>query len=199
MQMLRIFKVYKLNNKYFPVFGFIAILLVIAANMAIAAQDKYTVAVPGGLAFSEFRGYENWQSVSVSKTEHAFAIILANPVMIEAYRSGIPGNGKPFPEGSKIAKMHYNPVKSTDAPNPTTEVPGTLLNVAFIVKDSKRFTDSDSGGWGYAAFNYNVASDTFAPATENDTPPQSNDAKCGVACHTIAQAKDHMFTAYEKR
>ncbi len=124
--------------------------------MAMAAQDKYTVTVPGGLAFSEFRGYENWQSVSVSKTEHAFAIILANPVMIEAYRSGIPGNGKPFPEGSKIAKMHYNPVKSADAPDPTTEVPGTLLNVDFIEKDSKRFTDSDSGGWGYAAFNYNA-------------------------------------------
>ena len=35
--------------------------------------------------------------------------------MIEAYRSGIPGNGKPFPEGSKIAKMHYSPVKSADA------------------------------------------------------------------------------------
>jgi hypothetical protein len=80
--MLRILKVCKLNNKYFPAFGFIAILLAIAVNMAIAAQDKYTVTVPGGLAFSEFRGYEDWQSVSVSKTEHAFAIILANPVMM---------------------------------------------------------------------------------------------------------------------
>jgi hypothetical protein len=185
--------------KYFPVFGFIAVLLAIAVNMAMAAQDKYTVTVPGGLAFSEFRGYEDWQSVSVSKTDHAFAIILANPVMIEAYRSGIPGNGKPFPEGSKIAKMHYKPVQSADAPDPTTEVPGTLLNVDFIAKDSKRFQDSDSGGWGYAAFDYDAASDTFTAANENDTPPQSNDAKCGVACHTIAQAKDHMFTDYQRR
>ena len=69
----RILKLCKLNNKYFPVFGFTAVLLAIAVNMAMAAQDKYTVAVPGGLAFSEFRGYENWQFVSVSKTEHAFA------------------------------------------------------------------------------------------------------------------------------
>jgi hypothetical protein len=157
------------------------------------------VAVPGGLAFSEFRGYENWQSVSVSKTEHTFAIILANPVMIEAYRSGSPGNGKPFPDGSKITKIHYKPAKSADAPNPTTEVPGTLLNVDFIEKDSKRFLDPDAGGWGYAAFDYNTASDTFTPANEDDTPPQSNDAKCGVACHTIAQAKDHIFTEYPKR
>ncbi|WP_423414474.1 cytochrome P460 family protein [Hyphomicrobium sp. B1] len=91
---------------------------------AISAQDKYTVRVPGGLSFSEFKGYENWQAVSISKTDHAFALILANPVMIEAYRSGIPGNGKPFPEGSKIAKVHYKPVKSDDAPDPSTELPG---------------------------------------------------------------------------
>ena len=172
-------------------------MLAVLGGVTLAAQDKYTVTVPGGLAFSEFKGYEDWQSVSVSKTEHAFAIILANPVMIEAYRSGIPGNGKPFPDGSKIAKIHYEPAKSADAPDPTTEVPGTLLNVDFIEKDSKRFPDG--GGWGYAAFNYNAASDTFTPATENDSPPQANDAKCGVACHTIAQAKDYIFTAYEKR
>jgi hypothetical protein len=197
--MLRILKMCKLNNKYFPAFGFIAVLAAIAVNMAVAAQDKYTVKVPGGLAFSEFRGYEAWQAVSVSKTDHAFAIIVANPAMIEAYRSGIPGNGKPFPDGSKIAKMHYEPAKSADSPDPSTELPGTFVNVDFIEKDSKRFPDADSGGWGYAAFNYNTASDTFTPATENDTPPQANDAKCGVACHTIAQAKDHIFTEYSKR
>ena len=164
---------------------------------AFAAQDRYSLQVPGGLAFAEFKGYEDWQSVSVSKTDHAFAIILANPVMIEAYRSGIPGNGKPFPDGSKITKIHYKPAKSTDAPDQTTEVPGSLLNIDFIEKDSKRFPDG--GGWGYAAFIYNAASDTFRPADENDTPPQANDAKCGVACHTIAQAKDHIFTEYAKR
>ena len=66
---------------------------------AISAQDKFTVQVPGGLSFSEFKGYEDWQAVSISKTDHAFALILANPVMIDAYRSGVPGNGQPFPEG----------------------------------------------------------------------------------------------------
>lgn len=166
---------------------------------AISAQDKYTVKVPGGLSFSEFRGYEDWQAVSLSKTEHAFALILANPVMIEAYRSGIPGNGKPFPDGSKIAKVHYKPVKSEDAPDPTTELPGEQANVDFIVKDSKRFTDPDSGGWGYAAFNYDTASDTFTPGTENDPAPQANDAKCGVACHALAQSKDYIFTTYSRR
>jgi len=61
------------------------------------AQAKYTVRVPNGLAFSEFRGYESWQTVSISHNEKAMAAILADPVMIKAYQSGIPGNGKLSP------------------------------------------------------------------------------------------------------
>jgi Cytochrome P460 len=174
----------------------IALLLAVLGGMALAAQDKYTVQVPNGLAFSEFRGYEDWQTVAVSHSETAIAAILANPVMIDAYRAGVPDNGKPFPDGSKIAKIHWNPQKSAEAPAPTT-VPGTLHDVDFIEKDSKRF--ADTGGWGYAAFDYDAASDTFTPATLADHPPQANDAKCGFACHTIVKAKDYIFTAYPKR
>ena len=124
-------------------------------------------------------------------------VILANPVMIDAYRSGVPDNGKPFPDGSKMAKIHWKPVKSAEAPDPTTRVPGTLHDVDFMARDSKRF--ADSGGWGWAAFNYDAASDTFTPATLTDQPPQGHDAKCGFACHTIVKAKDYVFTAYPKR
>jgi hypothetical protein len=73
---------------------------------AISAQDKYTVKVPNGLAFSEFRGYEAWQDVSISQNGNLMAATLANPVMIKAYLAGVPGNGKPFPDGSKMAKIH---------------------------------------------------------------------------------------------
>jgi cytochrome P460 len=193
----RIPAVPRLKSENVPAIAILAVLLAILGNMALAAQDKYAVQVPGGLAFSEFKGYEDWQTVSVSKTEHAFAVILANPVMIDAYRAGVPGNGKPFPDGSKMAKIHWKPEKSAEAPDPTTAVPGTLLNVDFMERDSKRF--ADSGGWGWAAFDYDAASDTFTPATEADQPPQANDAKCGFACHTIVQAKDYVFTAYPKR
>ena len=115
---------------------------------------------------------------------------------VEAYRAGVPENGKPFPDGSKIAKIHWKPEKSAEAPGPTT-VPGALQNVDFIEKDSKRF--ADSGGWGYAAFEYDTATDTFRPANTSAAPPQENDAKCGFACHTIVQAKDYIFTAYPRR
>ena len=160
-----------------------------------AGQGKYTVQVPGGLAFSEFRGYESWQTVSISHSEKLLAVTLANPEMIKAFQSGIPGTGEPFPDGSKMAKIHWNPKKHETFT--TTTVPASLHDVDFMVKDSKRF--ADSGGWGWAAFKYDGASDTFTPATTADTPPQGNDAKCGLACHTIVRTKDYVFTEYGKR
>src|SRR3989454_11990566 len=129
-------------------------VLAVLGSRATSAQDtgqaKYTVRVPGGLAFSEFRGYESWQTVSISQNEKLGAVILANPVMINAYQSGIPGNGKPFPDGAKMAKIHWNPKKHETFPN--TTVPASLHDVDFMVKDSKRF--ADGGGWGWAVVPY---------------------------------------------
>ena len=174
-------------------------LLAVLGGGASSAQDtgqaKYTVRVPNGLAFSEFKGYEGWQTVSISHNEKVMAVILANPVMINAYKSGIPGNGKPFPDGSQMAKIHWNPKKMETFPSAT--VPASLHDVDFMVKDSKRF--ADSGGWGYAEFEYEAASDTFRLGTLADQPPQGNDAKCGFACHTIVKNRDYVFTEYPKR
>ena len=170
-------------------------VLAVLGALALSAQDKYTVKVPGGLAFSEFRGYEAWQVVSISQNGNLIAAILANPVMIRAYQAGVPGNGKPFPDGAKMAKIHWNPKKLETFPAAT--VPGTQHDVDFMVKDSKRF--ADSGGWGYAVFDYNAASDTFTPGTLAGKPPQGNDAKCGFMCHTTVKARDYVFTEYEHR
>ena len=175
--------------------GMAVVLALLGDGAAISAQDRYTLKVPGGLAFSEFRGYEGWQTIAVSHGA-LLAVILGNPAMIDAYKAGIPGNGKPFPEGAKIAKIHWNPKKNETEPGQPF-VPGTLHDVDFMVKDSKRF--ADSGGWGYAEFEYDTASETFRPGTEADKPPQRNDAKCGSACHTVAKNQDYVFTAYGKR
>jgi len=183
----------------------VALALVVFGDRASSAQekqDKYTLKVPGGLAFSEFKGYEDWQAVGPSQTDaaHVIRLILANPVMIDAYKEGVPGNGKPFPDGSKIAKIEWRPKQLTDPPfsasTPDT-VPGDLVEAEFIEKDSKRFADSH--GWGYAMFDYDAASGTFAPATSASHPPQGHDAKCGAACHLLAAPKDYIFTAYSKR
>src|SRR6516225_1284200 len=101
----------------------LALLLAIFGGRAISAQDKYTVQVPNGLAFAEFRGFEGWQTVAVSHTTirgGLIEVILANPVMIDAYVAGVPTNGTHFPDGSKIAKIHWNAKTSAEAPAPTT-------------------------------------------------------------------------------
>jgi hypothetical protein len=169
---------------------------VVMSTSAMSAQDKYSLKVPGGIAFSEVKGYEGWQAVSVSQNGGKFAVILGNPAMIDAYKAGIPGNGKPFPDGAKIAKIHWIPQKNEAEPGQPL-VPNTLHDADFMVKDSKRF--ADSGGWGYAAFEYDAASETFRPGTLTDNPPQANDAKCGAGCHTAAKARDYVFTSYQKR
>ena len=184
-----------MKNKSTLTIAIFAGVLAAIGGMAIAAQDKYTVKVPGGLAFSEFGGYEAWQAISISRNEKVVAVILGNPAMIDAYRAGIPRNGKPVPDGAKMAKVHWTPKQNEFFPEAT--VPGRLVNVDFMVKDSKRF--ADSGGWGYAVFDYDAASDTFKPGTLSGTPPQGDDAKCGFACHTRVKTRDYVFTEYGKR
>ncbi len=165
----------------------ITAVLAALCGTAFSAQDRYTLKVPDGLAFSEFRGYEKWQVVAVSQTGELIEVILANPSMIDAYQAGVPGNGKPFPDGSKMAKIHWNAKKSVEAPAPTL-VPDSLHDVDFMVRDGKRFPD---GGWGYAQFNYDHASATFTP--------MGSGTNCGTACHSIVKAKDYVFTTYPKR
>jgi Cytochrome P460 len=166
----------------------LAVSAVVLGSKALAAQDRFTLKVPNGLAFAEFKGYETWQNVAVSQTEKGLKIIAANPVMMEAYRQGLPAKGKKFPDGSKIVKIEWFSVKNRESPY-FVMVPGALKSVSFIEKDSKRFPDTN--GWAYAQFRYDAASDTFAP--------NGSGAKCGYACHTAVAAKDYIFTAYPKR
>jgi Cytochrome P460 len=182
-------KVPAMKSKGILTIAAITVMLAALVSVAISAEDKYTLQVPNGLAFSDFRGYEDWQVVAVSQTEDLLKVMVANPTMINAYRAGVPGNGKPFPEGSKIAKIEWKPKKSTESPF-FVRVPDTLQDIFFIEKDSKRFPNTK--GWAYAVFDYQPASDKF-------TPNPTGVVNCGYACHTIVASKDYIFTAYGKR
>jgi Cytochrome P460 len=185
-----------MKRRHIPPTVAMAVLLAALAGYALAAQDRYTLKVPGGLAFSEFRGYDDWQTIAVSQNGRLMDVILGNPAMIAAYKAGIPGNGKPFPDGARMAKIHWKAIKNPAEPGDPT-IPGTLDDVDFMLKDGKRF--ADSGGWGYAVFEYDAATDTFRAGNLTDTPPQAQDAKCGFACHTLVASRDYVFTAYPKR
>ena len=161
----------------------------LAALAAVAyAQDKYALKSPSGIAFSDFRGYEDWAMVSSARTDEVLKVIVANPTMIKAYKAAVPGNGQAFPEGSKIVKLQWKPKKSAEAPF-VVDVPDVFTQAFVIEKDSKRFPQT--GGWGYALFNYDAATGTFAadPAT----------ADCGHACHVAVKSKDYIFHPYQTR
>jgi hypothetical protein len=169
----------------------IVVCLGVLISIGLAAEDKYTLKAPNGVAFSEFKGYESWQNVAPSVVDEGIKSILANPVMIKAYREGIPGNGKPFPDGSMIAKIEWQKKKNDESPY-SVQVPGALKSVAFILKDTKRFPDSS--GWGYAQFNYDAPSGTFKPFGKD-----SSFGMICYKCHTTVKDKDYIFTAYPER
>jgi hypothetical protein len=170
-----------------------AALLAIISGAVLHAQgqnqNKYSLISPGGIAFSDFRGYEDWSVVSSARTDEILKVIVANPAMIQAYKAGVPGNGQPFPQGSKIVKLQWSPKKDTEAPF-VVDVPDAFKQAFVMEMDSKRFPNT--GGWGYAVFNYDAASDKF-------TPDPTSLADCGHMCHVAVKAKDYIFHPYQKR
>jgi hypothetical protein len=165
------------------------VVLAVLVATAAYAQDKYSLKSPSGIAFSDFRGYEDWAVVSSARTDEVLKVIVANPTMITAYKAGVPSNGRPFPDGSMIVKLQWKPKKSTEAQF-AVDVPDVFTQAFVMEKDSKRFPKS--GGWGYAVFNYDTASDKF-------TADPKSLSDCGNACHTAVKAKDYIFHPYQKR
>jgi hypothetical protein len=155
---------------------------------AAIARDKYALRTPSGIAFSDFKGYEDWAVISSARTDEVLKVIVGNPVIVKAYKAGIPGNGRPFPEGSKLVKLQWKPKKSTEAPF-AVDVPDVFSQAFVMEKNSARFPTT--GGWGYALFNYEAASDKF---TADPSP-----ADCGHACHVAVKGKDYIFHPYQKR
>ena len=182
----------------------LAIVTVCAFTVVIlAAQDRFTLKSPNGIAFSELRGYEAWPAIATSQPDDAggcgtsktgcMKVIVGNPVMIKAYNDGIPANGKPVPDGAMMAKIEWLKARNPAAPYGVT-VPGEQTEVGVMVKDSKRFKDTD--GWGYATFQYDAATKTYKPATSD---PAVMKTLCH-ACHTRgAKARDFVYTNYARR
>lgn len=165
-----------------------ALTALVAAAVYAQPQDKYSLVSPGGIAFADFKGYEDWSVVSSARTDEVLKVIVANPEMIKAYKAGVPLNGQAFPEGSRIVKLQWKPKKSTEAPF-AVDVPDVFKQAFVMEKDSKRFPET--GGWGYAVFDYDAATDKF---TADPAP-----ANCGQTCHVAVKAKDYIFHPYQKR
>jgi cytochrome P460 len=179
----------KLDKK--SIVSFAAVIGVLAAASLWAAEDqaKYALVSPGKIAFSDFKGYEDWAVISSARTDEVLKVIVGNPAMIKAYKEGVPGNGHVFPEGAKSVKLQWKFKKSTEAPF-AVDVPDTFSQAFVMEKDSKRFPKT--GGWGYAVFNYDPKADKYSADA-------ASPADCGHVCHVAVKAKDYIFHPYQKR
>ncbi len=167
---------------------FAAVVGSAARPAAGSADDKYSLKTTSGIAFADFKGYEDWAVISSARTDEVLKVIVGNSAMVKAYKSGVPLNGQVFPDGSRVAKLQWKPKKSTEAPF-VVDVPDVFSQAFVMEKDSRRFPKT--GGWGYALFNYDAATDKFTA----DAAPSD----CGNACHTAVKAKDYIFHPYQKR
>jgi hypothetical protein len=165
-----------------------AAVVLAALGTAVYAQEKYSLKTPAGIAFSDFKGYEDWSVISSARTDEVLKVIVGNPAMIEAFKAGVPGNGQAFPEGSKAAKLQWKPKKSTEAPF-AVDVPDVFQQAFVMEKYSKRFPTT--GGWGYALFNYDAATGKFTADAAT--------ADCGHSCHVAVKSKDYIFHPYQQR
>lgn len=187
--------------------AFVALAIVAACAFAIgvlAAQDRFTLKSANGIAFSEFKGYESWQVIASSQADAGdgcgtspdpgcIKSIVGNPVMIKAYSDGMPANGKPVPDGAMMAKIEWAKSRNTSAPYRVT-VPGPLAEISFMVKDSKRFPDTN--GWGYAKLKYNAATATFTPLKIEPSETRTTCHECHIRG---AKARDFVYTSYALR
>ena len=181
----------------------LAASVVVSTLLTAQSPDRFTLNAPNGIAFSEFRGYDSWTMLAVSHPDDAggcgtsttgcIKAIVGNPVMVKAYSDGFPANGKPVPDGAMMAKIEWLNVPNPAAPYGVT-VPGEQTEVGVMVKDSKRFKDTN--GWGYATFQYDTATKTYKPATSDASVMKT---LCH-ACHTVgAKARDYVYTNYARR
>jgi hypothetical protein len=183
---------FHMTRKSFGVCVIVVAFVAVSFGMALAAQqtqDKWSVKAPDGITFGEFKGYEGWQDVAVSRTDALIKVIVGNRAMIAAYKAGIPDNGQKFPDGVKVVKIEWNKELNPKSPY-GVERPTTLKSVALIEKDSKRFPQSN--GWGYAQFDYDTTAGTFKAF--GDSPDFGT--KICYACHTIMKDTDYIFTRY---
>ncbi|RLJ69888.1 cytochrome P460 [Hydrogenivirga caldilitoris] len=167
-------------------------LMVTISIGAAAFANDWDLEAPTGLKFGLIKGYENWHVVATHfrTDKNELRYIIGNDVAVKAYRSGVPLNGKEFPEGAILVKIGYSLKK-----NPAFEAslePDVIQRVEYMIKDSKRF--KDSGGWGFARFVYDAKDGKYKVFGKS-----AEDYVQCFTCHKLVEKKDFVFTDYVNR
>lgn len=153
----------------------LACLLLAAALPAAAAPDSGIPLPPG---------YRDWQLITVAHEAGDFSdlrAVLGNAAAIKAFRK----DQRPFPDGTIIARLawRYESSAQNNAVFGQSQsfVSGAPTNVQLMVKDSKKYAQTD--GWGFAQFD---AAKPVAPAALSSCFP----------CHHRISEQDLVFSRY---
>jgi hypothetical protein len=94
-----------------------------------------------GLAFDA--SFESWKPIGTTDRgdNHSFRFILGNAVAVNAAQSG---NTSPWPDGTRFAKIAWQQESGSDG----LVHPGKFIQVELMVKDAKRYKDTEGWGWG---------------------------------------------------
>jgi len=137
-----------------------------------------TPPAPNGIAFP--KDYKDWKVLAVSQRadSNTMRVIVGNDVAVAAARAG---KTNPWPEGAVLGKVVWKPAK--DPLWAPATVPGDVVHIEFMEKNSKRF--AMTGNWGYSRWR------------GAKLEPHGKDAgfaqEC-AGCHNAAQSQDFVFT-----
>ncbi|WP_027381745.1 heme-binding domain-containing protein [Chryseobacterium daeguense] len=89
--------------------------------------------------------FKNWKVISMSTLfDNSIRVIYGNDIAVKAVETE---NFHPWPDGSIVVKSVWKQEKLANG-----EIrPGEFVNAQFMVKDSKKYTDTE--GWGFAKFS----------------------------------------------
>jgi hypothetical protein len=178
---------------------------VIVSTASGSRHPDESAAAPASLTEMP-QGYRDWKLISVSRltaggaggpTSQPSASMagggsqlraeLGNDVAIQAYRA----SKLPFPDGSIVAAIHWAETSSVSNDEVLAAgfpgagirsfVPGPVVNMQFMVKDSKRY--AATGGWGFGDF-------------KDGKPGSAALMKTCFPCHEPAKDRDFVFTRY---
>lgn len=149
-----------------------------AAGTAVPASFSLATVQPELNGFPFDPTFESWKPISTTDRgdNNTFRFILGNEIAVRAARSG---NISPWPDGARFAKIAWQQEPGADG----LTHPGKFVQVELMLKDAKRYKDTEGWGWGRWR--------------GLDLKPYGSDARfvneC-TGCHQPVRGNDYVYT-----
>jgi hypothetical protein len=118
--------------------------LAVLGAAAVYAQDKYLLKSTSGIAFSDFKGHEDWAVVSSARSDEVLKVIVAKSDHDQCLQGRRSGQRPTFPGWNQDREAPVEAEEEHGGPF-VVDVPDVFTRAFVMEKDSRRFPKS--GGW----------------------------------------------------